>query len=275
MTAILGIDFTSVPRSRKAIAIARGRLADGAFALDAVELAHDWAGFERLLAEPGPWVGGFDFPFGLPREAVRDLGWPADWRALVEHCGSMGRVALRAALDGYRATRPAGNKYPHRATDLPAGSHSPIKLVNPPVALMFLEGAPRLARAGVTIPGVIAGDPRRIAVEAYPGLAARAMTSASYKADEPRKQTPARKVARAGILARLTRDGGPFGFPLTGARGRLRSLVDDGSGDRLDAVLAAMQAAWCAKRRGRNWGLPRDIDPIEGWIAMATPGPDR
>ena len=64
--------------------------------------------------------------------------------------------AFRAALDTYRASRAVGNKYPHRATDLPAGSHSPIKLVNPPVALMFLEGAPRLARAGVTIPGLAA-----------------------------------------------------------------------------------------------------------------------
>ena len=270
MITVLGVDFTSAPRPRKPITVARGRLAGGAFALDGIELLADWPAFERFLAAPGPWIGGFDFPFGLPREAVVDLGWPQDWGALVEHCAAIGRLELRVLFDAYRAGRPAGRKYPHRATDLPAGSHSPIKLVNPPVALMFLEGAPRLARAGVTIPGLVAGDPQRIAVEAYPGLAARAITRASYKADEARKQTAERRRARAAIVARLARDGGPFGFPFRGARGAIRSLVDDPSGDRLDAALAAMQAAWCLRRRARNWGLPRSIDPLEGWIATAT-----
>jgi hypothetical protein len=273
MTAILGVDFTSAPRSRKPITVARGRLARGAFALEAIEPLADWPAFERFLATPGPWIGGFDFPFGLPREAVTDLGWPQDWRALVDHCAGLGRTGLRAAFDAYRATRPVGNKYPHRAADLPAGSHSPIKLVNPPVALMFLEGAPRLARAGATIPGIVAGDPRRVAVEAYPGLAARAITRASYKADEARKQTPERRRARAAIVARLARDGGPFGFPLQASRGLARTLVDDATGDRLDAALAAMQAAWCLTRRKRNWGLPAAIDPLEGWIATARMPP--
>jgi len=273
MTAVLGVDFTSAPRPRKPITVARGRLAAGGFALEAIEPLADWPAFERLLAAPGPWIGGFDFPFGLPREAVTDLGWPQEWRALVDHCAGLGRTGLRAAFDAYRATRPVGNKYPHRATDLPAGSHSPIKLVNPPVALMFLEGAPRLARAGVTLPGLAAGDPRRVAVEAYPGFAARAITHASYKADEARKQTPERRGERDCIVARLGRDGGPFGFPLRGGRALARSLVDDATGDRLDAVLAAMQAAWCWKRRTRNWGLPRSIDPLEGWIATAKARP--
>ena len=96
--------------------------------------------------------------------------------------------------------------------------------MNPPVALMFLEGAPRLARAGVTIPGLAAGDPLRVAVEAYPGLAARTITRASYKADETRKQTPERRRARTAIVKRLTRDGGPFGFPLRGVPA-LRALA--------------------------------------------------
>ena len=270
MTAVLGVDFTSAPRPRKPITVARGRLVGGGFALASVEPLVDFPAFERFLVAPGPWIGGFDFPFGLPRKAVTDLGWPTDWPALVAHCAALGRTELRAAFDTYRASRPAGRKYPHRATDLPAGSHSPIKLVNPPVALMFLEGAPRLARAGVTIPGLATGDPQRVAVEVYPGFAARAITRASYKSDETRKQTPERRRVRAAIVSRLARDGGPFGFPLDGTRSLLRSLVDDATGDRLDAVLAAMQAAWCLKRRARNWGLPRAIDPLEGWIATAT-----
>ncbi|HSD52961.1 MAG TPA: DUF429 domain-containing protein [Burkholderiales bacterium] len=266
---LLGVDFTSAPRRAKPIVVARGRATAGAFLLEGIDALPDWAAFERLLAAPGPWLGGFDFPLGLPRAAVRDLGWPTEWNALVQHCAAMGRVAFRAALDAYRVTRPVGDKYPHRATDLPAASHSPIKLVNPPVALMFLEGAPRLVAAGVSIPGLRDGDPSRVAVEAYPGLAARAITRASYKSDEVPKQTPARRAVRATIVATLRRDGVPFGFRLEGDRAVLASLVDDGSGDRLDAVLAAMQAAWCWRRRTRNFGLPHRIDPLEGWIATA------
>jgi len=271
--SVLGVDFTSAPRPRKPVTVARGRLSAGALVVEAIDALPDWPSFEQLLAAPGPWIGGFDFPFGLPREAVRDLGWPLDWHGLVAHCARMGRAAFRQALDAYRASRPRGNKYPHRATDLPARSHSPVKLVNPPVALMFLEGTPRLAGAGVTIPGLAVGDPQRVAVEAYPGLAARAIVSASYKSDEARKQTPQRREARLAIVRRLARGGGPFGFRLHVAPALARSLADDPTGDRLDAALAAMQAAWCLRRRTRNYGLPDWIDPIEGWIATTMGAP--
>ncbi len=268
--AILGVDFTSAPRRAKPIVAARGRLARGALVLEAIEPLADWPAFERLLAAPGPWLAGFDFPFGLPRAAVRDLRWPAQWEALVRHCEAMGRAAFRTALDAYRAQRPAGDKYPHRATDLPARSHSPLKLVNPPVALMFLEGAPRLVAAGVHVPGLRDGDTTRIAVEAYPGFAARALTRESYKSDEARKQTPARRAARAAIVRALRR-GEPLGLRLEASRALLAALVEDATGDRLDAALAALQAAWCWRRRARNFGLPRAADPLEGWIATARP----
>jgi hypothetical protein len=267
--AILGVDFTSAPRRAKPIVVARGRLDARAFRLEGLDRLEDWAAFEQLLAARGPWIGGFDFPFGLPRAAVRDLDWPLEWEALVAHCAALGRAGLRAAFDAYRATRPVGDKYPHRATDLPAASHSPLKLVNPPVALMFLEGAPRLVAAGVHVPGLRTGDGARVAVEAYPGLAARAITRASYKSDEARKQTAARRAARAAIVRRLRRDGGPLGLRFEGERALLAALVDDPSGDALDAALAALQAAWCWRRRARNFGLPGAIDPLEGWIATA------
>jgi hypothetical protein len=32
-----------------------------------------------------------------------------------------------------------------------------------------------------------------------------------------------------------------------------------------------MQAAWAWQRRRSNYGLPRDIDPLEGWI-VTVPG---
>jgi hypothetical protein len=54
----------------------------------------------------------------------------------------------------------------------------------------------------------------------------------------------------------------------------LDSLVGDATGDRLDAALCAMQAAWAWRRRDDNYGLPAHVDPLEGWIAM-VPGNER
>ncbi len=262
-----GVDFTSRPRIGKPITIASGRIEGSAFQLLTVEALADWSGFESWLRRPGPWIAGFDFPFGLPREAVSDLGWPGQWPQLVEHCRCLGREAFRAALDRYRESRPAGQRYAHRATDHPAGSHSPLKLVNPPVGLMFLEGAPRLLDAGVSVPGLHAGDPSRIALEAYPGYSARRMVKASYKNDAVARQTPALKRARQAILASLERKNNPFGFALTGATRLLNSLVADATGDQLDAVLCALQAASAWGKREQRFGFPQTIDPVEGWIA--------
>ncbi len=266
--SIHGVDFTSRPRLRKPVTVAGGRRLRRAFHLETLEELAHWANFEAWLQRPGPWIAGFDFPFGLPREAVDDLNWPKQWPQLVAYCRSLGREEFRAALDSYRESRPAGKRYAHRAADHPAGSHSPLKLVNPPVGLMFLEGAPRLLDAGVTIPGLHRGDPQRIALEAYPGYSARRMVKGSYKNDAPAKQTAARRQARKSMVSSLEAGDNPFGFALTGSRPLLNSLVGDATGDRLDAVLCAMQAAWAWQRREMNYGLPAHIDPLEGWIAM-------
>src|SRR5690349_21937424 len=167
---IYGVDFTCAPRRAKPITAAGGVLRKNVFRLEKIEKLESFAELESLLQRPGPWIGGFDFPFSLPRELVRDLGWPLDWRGLVTHCSTLQRVELRNIFDAYRNSRPVGKKYAHRATDLPAGSSSPMKLVNPPVALMFHEGARRLLAAGVHLPGLLDGDKKRVALEAYPGL---------------------------------------------------------------------------------------------------------
>ncbi|HSH07572.1 MAG TPA: DUF429 domain-containing protein [Burkholderiales bacterium] len=266
--SIVGVDFTSAPRKSKPIVVAHGRARGLRFHLEALEPLADFDAFERLLRRPGPWVAGFDFPFGLPRELLADLLWPSDWTRLVVFCAALSRRELRGILDGYRATRPAGGKYAHRATDRPAGSSSPMKLVNPPVALMFHEGAPRLAAAGLHVPGLAKGDRRRVALEAYPGLLARAITRASYKNDARAKQTPARRSARRTIVAALEAGAPRLGLRLRFARPALRRrLVDDASGDSLDAVLCALQAAWAAGQP--NYGLPRRVPHGEGWIVSA------
>lgn len=258
---ILGVDFTSAPRRAKPITVAHGFAEGNRLFIEKIEDIESFEAFEGLLRRPGPWIGGFDFPFGLPRELVRELGWPRDWRRLVAFCAGLSRHEWRGILDGYRATRPAGRKYAHRVTDLPAGSSSPMKLVNPPVALMFHEGAPRLADAGVHIPGLARGDRSRVALEAYPGLfARRILGSASYKNDSKAKQTAARLAARKRLLKKIS---------ITTSAALRRQLIDDATGDSLDAVICAVQAAWGWQRRRRNFGLPARIEPCEGWIVSA------
>jgi len=50
------------------------------------------------------------------------------------------------------------------------------------------------------------------------------------------------------------------------------NLLADASGDRLDAVLCLVQAAWALRHHRAGdplWGLPADMDPLEGWIVTA------
>jgi hypothetical protein len=178
----------------------------------------------------------------------------------------MTRQEFRAALDAYRNTRAVGSRYAHRATDIPAGSSSPMKLVNPPVALMFHEGAPRLLASGTRVPGLTEGNPGRVALEAYPGLLVRKQLGVreSYKSDTRSEHTPAREAVRRRIVQALMA-GRPLGISLR----TTIDLVADGSGDMLDAVICAVQAAWAAKRP--RYGLPLRVPAGEGWILTAAP----
>ncbi len=263
---IYGVDFTCAPRAAKPITAACAVLQKAVLKIERIERLATFAEFEALLARPGPWVGGFDFPFSLPRELVRDLGWPSDWAKLVAHCSTFDRLRFRAALDAYRNTRQPGNRYAHRATDLPAGSSSPMKLVNPPVALMFHEGARRVLASGVQIPALHDGDEDRVALEAYPGLLVRKQLGirASYKSDTRADQTPARRRVRKQIVEAL-KAGKPLGIRLQFKNER--ELVADGSGDLLDAAICAVQAAWAVGKAG--YGIPTDAPAGEGWIVSA------
>jgi hypothetical protein len=37
-------------------------------------------------------------------------------------------------------------------------------------------------------------------------------------------------------------------------------------GDELDAVLCAVQGGWAYLQRDRGYGIPVEIDALEGWI---------
>ena len=273
---LLGCDFTSAPSRRKPITVAVGRVDRGRVLLDAVERFETLDGWRDRLAAPGEWVGGFDLPFGLPRELVTTLGWPTDWAACIAHFASLSRPVIREAFAGFCAARPVGGKFAHRATDGPAGSSPSMKWVNPPVAYMLHAGVPRLMAAGITLPGLWPGDGTRVGLEAYPGLLARSVLgTVSYKSDDKDRQTPDRLIARKTLVNALENGQAPLladcGLRLRLTHGQRDALADDASGDSLDAVLCLLQAAWARHQHEAGhprWGLP-PFDPLEGWIVTA------
>lgn len=270
---LYGIDFTSAPRRRKPITIASGLMGPaGEVTVDCLLELPSLPAFEQWLMTPGPWLAGFDFPFGLPRELLVSLGWPTQhgWPAMIEHVGAMPRAEMVSAFKAFCDGRPNGRKFAHRATDGPAGSSPSMKWVNPPVALMLHAGAPALLCAGVHLPGLHEGDRTRVALEAYPGLLARRIVGRqSYKSDDRSKQTPARAQNRVQILHGLLAGEGTQVPRCQIVPQVMAQLADDPSADRLDAVLCLAQAAWAWERRHAGYGLPAEIDPLEGWIVSA------
>ena len=265
---LAGIDFTSRPTARKPIMIALGHAAQGALRLQRIEAHVSFESFAEWLRTPGPWLGVFDLPFGLPRELVEALGWPLDWRALMRHYAALSREEIRATFAAFCNARPVGAKFAHRATDRPAGSSPSMKWVNPPVAYMLHAGVPLLIDAGVHLPGLHAGDESRVALEGYPGLLARELLGTrSYKSDDKAKQTPERLIARKDLIEALEQGRTRLQLRLRLTHAQRDALVADPSGDRLDAVLCLLQAAWASGRP--NQGLPAGIDPLEGWIVTA------
>ncbi len=305
-TRLYGVDFTSAPRRAKPITVAIAKAPEPGqpLVLQSILRFESLANWSDWLSTPGPWIGGFDLPFSLPRAFMAHLGWidPAGsgnaWERVTQRLAELTRPELIAACRAWCDARPAGQKFAHRATDAGAGSSSSMKWVNPPVALMLHAGAPALMRAGLSLPSRLA-DPLRVALEAYPGLPARAVLGrTSYKSDEPaRRLCPERRAARARLIAAL--QAGPEGEPPVkgheGQRGEegqegqaagrpktagvfgvrvdlgdwTESCLEDAGADLLDAVLCLTQAhqAWAA--RGEGWALPARIDPLEGWIIGA------
>ncbi|MFT4265667.1 MAG: DUF429 domain-containing protein [Xenophilus sp.] len=271
---LLGCDFSSAPGRRKPIVVAVGRAGEGVVHLDRLETFATLDGWQRWLAAEPAWVGAFDFPFGLPRELVAALGWPCRWEACMRHYAALGRGEVRQAFAAFCAARPAGGKFAHRATDGPAGASPSMKWVNPPVAYMLHAGVPRLLDAGAWLPG-LGGRMHapRVALEGYPGLLARELIGRrSYKSDDPQRQNAERAAARSELLAALQRGSRRLGWHLRLSPARAEELAADAQGDRLDAGLCLVQAAWAAARRdsaGPGYGLPAGMDPLEGWIVTA------
>lgn len=270
---LLGVDFTSAPSRRKPITLARGTLDGRRLRLQTVEALSDFEAFEAALAAPGPWLGAFDFPFGLPRVFVDELGLGATAAEVgaALHARCLDRMALRALIDAWANGRPSGDKLPHRRTDLVLGgtrSTSPLQTRYVPVGFMWFEGLRRLLAAGLHLPGLHPGDPTRVAVEGYPGALAHALIGRRSYKNGPDAD---RLHARVDLVDALEGGRAPGAVPrLQLSQAERAALVADDAGDRLDAVLCLLQAAWAASQPGH--GVPAGVDPVEGWIVTPVGG---
>lgn len=276
---LLGCDFSSSPSRRKPIVVAWGQLLAGRVQLLQLQRLETLASFSDTLKQErdSQWVGGFDLPFGLPRELVQTLDWPLSWEPCIRHYATLSRAEIREKFAAFCNARPAGAKFAHRATDRPAQSSPSMKWVNPPVAYMLHAGVPRMLDAGIHFPGlqpVPDSAPQGVALEAYPGMLAREVLGArSYKSDDRAKQTPERLIARKDLINALEQGQVRWGLRLKLTHAQRDGLADDASGDALDAVLCLLQAGWaCQKHLAGDalYGLPSDLDPLEGWI-VGTP----
>ena len=85
------------------------------------------------------------------------------------------------------------------------------------------------------------------------------------------RSTPERRRTRQHILEALITGSAGLNCALMVTATWRRHLLNDGSGDLLDAVICALQAAHAS--RLPRYGFPLDLDPLEGWIASVPAAP--
>ncbi len=266
---LFGLDFTSAPSRKKPITCAVCAMKDGLLQVKDRLKMNSFAEFEAFLRLPGPWLAALDFPFGLPKKLLSNLGWPEAWESYIRLIASMGKTAFEETLFDYRKNRPVGDKQHLRVTDKHAGACSPMMLHRVPVGKMFFQGAPRLLTSGVSILPCHPTNDTRIVVEGYPALVARRwIGKRSYKSDERSKQTPDKENARSCILNGLRSPelSTYYGISLDLPDTMAGTLIEDPMADDLDALLCAIQAAWVYSQRDNGYGIPSGCDKDEGWI---------
>lgn len=286
---IYGLDFTSAPDSAlskakktKRLVLAGGKLAGQTLTIEYLRILNrpqknDFGGFEAWLDNRSePWIAGLDFPFSQPSSLVEKLSWPRAWAGYVAHIQQLGKQEFELQLKDFKASQPPGQKHLFRAIDKLTRSQSPMTLAGTPVGKMFFEGARRLLNAGIQVPPLRRdGDPTRTAIEVYPALVVRKILNPvrAYKQDDPGKANSQMENSREEIVKSLRgtgKDGKKFhaayGLRLCLADEVTDSCINDFTGDSLDSVLCAAQAAWAYQRRDDNFGMPTSNKILEGWI---------
>jgi predicted RNase H-like nuclease len=103
-------------------------------------------------------------------------------------------------------------------------------------------------------------------------LAREILGKRSYKSDDKTKQTPDRLIARKDLVTMLELGQTRLQLRLKLTHAQRDALIDDASGDKLDAAMCMLQAAWALQQHEKgtkNYGLPAKTDPLEGWIITA------
>jgi len=263
---IYGIDFTSAPRKAKPIVCCLGTLEGHRLEIDSIESWTSFEPFEAFLKSSGPWFAGLDSPLGQPAKLIQDFGWPKRWSDYVSRVSDLSRSEFVSKLEAYSKSQPAGQKHLFRETDRSASACSPMMIYGVPVAKMFYEAAPRLLRSSVSILPCRPTTDDRVVVETYPALVARELIGrTSYKAGARSADTTAKQSARRELsrtLRKSTKQN--LGFELSVSATLAKSCEADHSGDRIDAILCCVKAAWAFENL--DTVMPADVDANEGWI---------
>ncbi len=269
---IFGIDFTSRPKKSKPLTVAVCSLQKGGVLLfKEMQLFTCFEEFEIFLQQKGPWMAGFDFPFGQPQVLIEHLKLPTDWPQYVKAIQKWKPGQFENRVQQFKDKKKKGQKEPLRITDALASAQSPLKMVKAPLVKMFLEGASRLLASGISVvPCKIRPKENRYAVEAYPALIARRFAG-PYKTDKKNGDTQELEAGRESILNKILSSGFQAEFHLTLEIDSVQrhSLIADPSGDQLDALLCALQAAWAWRNGKPFFGIPNPEHALirsEGWI---------
>jgi hypothetical protein len=302
LSKVIGVDFTSAPSRKKPITCMEGILEKDLSSLNAsssclriqkFETHCSFDSFEIFLNQEDTWFGAFDFPFGQPREFIQAVGWPLHWAEYVSTLDRLGKDGFEEVVLRYQAEHPVGQKQLFRLTDRLTQSSSPMKLHFTPVGKMFFQGAPRLLKAGISVLPCHPTPSSKIAVEGYPALLARKYGQKKpYKTEnrnnpEAKAHTRVREKIVEGLFHPDFK--AHYGFEISFQEWKLPQeagnaqspeafLIQDPTGDTLDALLCCIQAAWCVLHQESGYGIPQEFydsnnsvcDPNEGWI----PSPD-
>ena len=266
---IFGLDFNAAPHLKQSIACTSCVLESQVLYVHCLALLENLDSFENFLNSEGPWVAGIDFPFGQPRKLVKNLGWPMRWEGYVGESDFLGLNGFETLLEQYRDTRPLGDKQYLRSVDSQANPKAPMSLRQVPLSRLFQRGAPRLLRSPVSVLPCRPNGDERVVLEAYPALVARRLID-----KRPYKGTcdgglsdlrvDARRDLLAGLMSQSLKD--EYGVGLAIDASIRNELIEEPSGNYLDAILCSLQASWAWTRRKEGWGIPAEADSLEGWI---------